>query len=109
MSPFSSGSVLNPPGTSTGRAVEHGPRLPVLELEPEERLLATQRDGVHAKCVEQIGTDFAEHLIDLGHFDRRARRIEFQSLPQPVDAAGVHARGRCGPEVQRDSVRLFVS
>ncbi len=95
-------------GDEDRRAVEGGPRLPVVVAEAEERLGPAQSDGVHAQRVEQVGGDLAQHLIGLDDFDRRARRIELQCLAEPIHAADVHARGRGGAEVQGDAVRLLV-
>ena len=94
MSPLGSGWVLKPPGTSTGvpSKVVHG--FQSLVLEAEERLGAAQADHVHAQRLLQVGGDLAEHLVGLGHFDRRAGRIELQRLAELVHAADVHARHR---------------
>ena len=108
MSPLGSGSVLKPPGTSTGvpSKVVHG--FQSLFCEAEDGVRAAQPDHVHAQGVLQVGGDLAEHLVRLGHFDRRAGRIELQGLPQLVDAADVHAGDRAGAEVQRHAVGLLV-
>ena len=90
------------------RAVEGGPRLPVLVLEAEQRLGAAQADHVHPQRLLQVGGDLAEHLVGLGHFDRRAGRVELQCLAELVHAADVHARHGTGAEVQGDAVRLLM-
>ncbi len=95
-------------GHQHGRAVEGGPRLPVLILEAEERLGPAQADHVHAQGVLQVGGDFAQHLIRLDDFDRRARRVELQCLPEPVHAADVHPGDGAAAEVQGNVVGLLM-
>ena len=85
MSPFGSGSVLKPPGTSTGVPSKVVQRLPVLVLEAEHVLAAAQADHVDAEGVQQVGLDLAEHLVRLDDLDRRARRVELQGLAELVD------------------------
>ena len=108
MSPLGSGSVLKPPGTSTGvpSKVVHGfqPSFSKPNIVPRP----AQADHVHAQGVLQVGGDLAQHLVGLDHLDRRARRVEPQRLAELVDAADVHARDGAGAQVQRHVVGLFV-
>ena len=108
MSPFGSGTVLNAGGHEDRRAVEGGPRLPPLVLEAEHRPRIPQRRHVHAEGVLQVRGDLAEQLVRLDDADRRARLVQPQRLPQPRDAADVHARHRAGPKVQRHAIGLLV-
>ena len=108
MSPLGSGSVLKPPGTSTGvpSKMVHG--FQSLFSKPNSVFGAAQADHVHAQGIHQVGRDLAEHLVGLDHLDRRARRVEPQRLAQLVDGADVHAGDRAGAQVQRHAVRLLV-
>ena len=97
MSPLGSGSVLKPPGTSTGvpSKVVHGFQSsfskPNIVAGRPGRTTSTPR----ASC--RVGGDLAEHLVRLDDFDRRAGRIELQGLAELVDAADVHAGDRAAP------------
>ena len=48
-----------------------------------------------------VVADLAEHLVDLDHLDRRARRIQPQVLAQPVDDADVQTGLESAAEVDR--------
>ena len=85
MSPFGSGSVLKPSGTSTGVPSKNVQRLPALVPEAKQGLAAAQPDHVHPERVQQIGRDLAQHLVRLDDLHRRAGRVELQRLPQQVD------------------------
>ena len=78
MSPLGSGSVLKPPGTSTGvpSKVVHGFQSSFSK--PNIVFAARPGHHVHAQGVLQVGGDLAEHLVRLDHFDRRARRSSFR-------------------------------
>ena len=108
MSPLGSGSVLKPPGTSTGvpSKVVHGFQSSFSK--PNMRLRPAQADHVDAQGVLQIGGDLAEHLVGLDHLDRRARLVQPQRLAEFVDAADVHAGDQAAAEVERHAVRLLM-
>ena len=108
MSPLGSGSVLKPPGTSTGvpSKVVHGFQSsfakPNMCPRPPRPTTSTPRASM------QIGGDLAEHLVRLDDLDRRAGRVEPQGLAELVHAADVHAGDRAAAQVEGHVVRLLV-
>ena len=109
MSPLGSGSVLKAAGTRTGVPSKVVQGFQPVFAKPNMFFGAGQAHHVDAQGVEQVGRDLAEHLVGLGHLDRRAGRIELQGLAQLIDALTCMPVTGAGPEVQGHVVGLLVA